>query len=215
VKVEYVLTEKAGAFSLQQYLDQGWTEEALIADDYLAPKPTPVPVAPPPPPIPAPSIAAAPTATNVPTAPTHSGGLELDKDGRPWDADIDSGTPKKNADGRWARRKNLTDDFYNQRKALLISMARGVVAPGHTAVTPTPPAPTAPAQVPAKPSAGLPPGAQLIRDFNDGMKANPTTVNQVTFLAAVKAVGLEAIKDVSNPNNVGLIPAIRLQLFGA
>lgn len=219
--VEYELTEKAGAFTLEQYLGQGWSEEALIEDGYLRPKAQALPT-PPPPPTPASSTAAAPVATTAPSAPTHSGGqaLGVDADGRHWDADIDSGAQKKNVDGRWARRKNLTDDFYNQRKAMLVSMAQGSVGVGSATVqpqpttnsTPVPPPGTTVATAPA--ASGLSAGAQLIRDFNNAHKADPTNVNQVTFLAAVKAAGLSTIADISKPANAHLLPAIRQALFG-
>lgn len=82
------------------------------------------------------AIAEFPNATTAPTQPapqaaTHSpAGVELDKNGIPWDARIhsgglaDDGTHKKNKDGSWSKKKGVSDlDVSNITKELQNLMA--------------------------------------------------------------------------------------------
>lgn len=57
-------------------------------------------------PLPAPS-AAAPAAPVAQPSPAE--GVELDRDGLPWDARIHTGTKRKNDDGRWSRKRGIND----------------------------------------------------------------------------------------------------------
>ena len=79
----------------------------------------------------------------------------VDKDGLPWDERIHSSNHKLNADGRWQRRRNVEDTYYNQVKAELLGTATSVAqaepafetAPCENSVeNPTPVMPTAPVQ---------------------------------------------------------------------
>jgi len=56
--------------------------------------------------------------------------VEVDADGRIWDERIDSGSKKKTAKGKWARRKNLDDAYYLEIKKSLL--------PGAKAAAPAP-----------------------------------------------------------------------------
>lgn len=58
---------------------------------------------------PVPSVAA-PTAPAAPTNPANAGTVELDKDALPWDARIHASTKTKNADGRWKKKRGISDE---------------------------------------------------------------------------------------------------------
>lgn len=88
--------------------------------------------------------------------PTPQSTVDLDADGLPWDARIHSGSGKKTAKGVWARRKNVSDELWEQVRAEL----RGIMAAGEkpaaditATVTPTA---EGPAIVPPPPPAGSP-----------------------------------------------------------
>ncbi len=60
------------------------------------------------------ALAPLPVASAVaPAAPapqaSPAGGVELDRDGLPWDARIHAGTKRRNADGRWTAKKGIND----------------------------------------------------------------------------------------------------------
>lgn len=73
----------------------------------VTPASSPEPSVPPVPAAPTVPTAAAPTAPVTPSSPA---GVEVDKDGLPWDARIHSGSKAINADGTWRKRKGLNDD---------------------------------------------------------------------------------------------------------
>ena len=64
-------------------------------------------------------------------------GMELDKDGVPWDDRIHAGTKNKTAKGLWTRKRGISDDDYNTITAALKAQAGGVV-PQQQPVAPTP-----------------------------------------------------------------------------
>lgn len=101
---------------------------ATLSADTSAPVPfalTPEPV------VPAPSAPAAPT--------SPASGVELDKDGLPWDGRIHAESKAKNADGRWRRRRNLDDALLAKVEGEL----RGVMAAPAVPSVPSVPAPPA------------------------------------------------------------------------
>ncbi len=74
-------------------------------------------------------IAAAAGGTN------HASGVEVDKDGYPWDERIHSGTKSKKADGTWTVKRGTQETYLNQVRAELTHrMTQG----GVTAATPLP-----------------------------------------------------------------------------
>lgn len=91
-----------------------------------------------------------PTQPASPTAPP-SGGVQLDKDGLPWDARIHASSRAQNADGTWRLKRGLADDFKNKVIAELRQvMAIPAAGPQLVqAAPPPPPAPAAPAPAPA------------------------------------------------------------------
>lgn len=78
---------------------------------------------------------------------------DIDADGLKWDGRIHSSSRKKNADGRWARRRNVDDATFNKIKNDLLGITEVPVAPAPIAA---PVAPVAPAPV-AAPIAPLAP----------------------------------------------------------
>lgn len=143
-----------GEEALTQNASQVFGGQALATP--APPAPTLVTQTPPPPP----GIPAAPAATRVPPAPTNRGdgsatdllrptsGVELDKDGMPWDARIHSAKKTKIANGTWKTLRGVD-------KALLASVQAEYqgAAPSTPPAPPVPPAPTATNAAPATPPA--------------------------------------------------------------
>lgn len=102
-----------------------------------ATSPMPPPASPPPAPPSAPA-AAAPTAPAAPTSP--AGGVELDKNGLPWDQRIHSSNKTKTKDGSWRARSGFNDEALKKR---IEAELRASVA-ANAAVAPPPPPPAAP-----------------------------------------------------------------------
>ena len=127
-------------------------------------------------------VAAAPAPTpetvseTEPDAGAPESGEGLDADGLPWDEMIHSGNKKRNADGRWQRRRGVQDAVFDARVAELRAafgadgsgavpaedvFAQQVDAAAQTLVTPpAPPAPPAlatTAEAPPAPPAEAPP----------------------------------------------------------
>lgn len=105
---------------------------------------------------PTPDTVASPPATPAPAAPS-SGDVELDADGLPWDARIHSGPDDKrpkNADGRWRRKRNTSDETVAEVEAELRKVM-GAPAPTPAAAETTPPAPPA-AAAPAESAPAAP-----------------------------------------------------------
>jgi hypothetical protein len=163
-------------------------------------------IAPPAPPAPAPTpaeTAAAPAAPAAPSAPVP--GVEMDKDGLPWDHRIHAETKGKNKDGTWRQRRNLPDGLKEQVEAQL----RGLLAVNAAAVVPPPPAGDAPA-APAAPQGSNPLGALLMKIapyLADG-KITPEQCDAVA--ARHGAANLSQL--ILTP---ALIPAVEAELLGA
>lgn len=107
---------------------------------------TPAPQTPALPNVPA---AAAPTEPAAPS--THANGVQVDKEGIPWDARIHSGGENRmNADGTWRKRKGLNDAAYVAKvKAELLAAMAVPGAPAQTAVVPEIPPLAVAAAIPA------------------------------------------------------------------
>lgn len=101
-------------------------------------------------------VAAAPTA---PAAPSSPAGVELDKNGLPWDARIHSESRNKVADGSWRQRRNLDPTVKANVEAELRHLM-ALNAGGAPAVPPAaPPAPPPAAAVPQPPTPAPAPAA--------------------------------------------------------
>ena len=127
---------------------------AVAAAVPIAPVATPatstaVPV----PPVPAvPTVPAAP-APAAPAVLTNPAGIEVDRDGLPWDARIHASGRAKVADGTWRQKRGLKDTP-ELKAAVEAELRQAMGAPVVSVVVPTPPVaapPTAP--VPAAPAA--------------------------------------------------------------
>ena len=148
---------------------------AAVAASPIAPAapmgglPTLPPVAPPPAPPTAPA-AVAPTAPAAPPSP--AGGVQLDKDGLPWDARIHAKTKTMNADGTWRRFRGVQDALVAEVEASLrASMAATVPAAPVQAALPLPPAPVAPPAPPAPPAPSAAPAVAPLSTFAEVMAA--------------------------------------------
>ena len=131
--------------------------------------PTPLAVAP----LPAPPSAPAAVAPTAPAAPPSlAGGVQLDKDGLPWDARIHAKTKTMNADGTWRRFRGVQDALVAEVEASLrASMAATVPAAPVQAALPLPPAPVAPPAPPAPPAPSAAPAVAPLSTFAEVMAA--------------------------------------------
>ena len=82
-------------------------------------------------------------------------GVELDKNGIPWDERIHAGTKRKNADGTWSLKKGVDKELAAQIIAEYQSAGGGVEAPA----------------APSKPSAPVPPAPPKAEDAGPTVKA--------------------------------------------
>ena len=97
-------------------------------------------------------------------------GVELDKNGVPWDERIHAGTKRKNADGTWSLKKGVDKELAAQ------IIAEYQSAPAAPSKPSAPTAPSAPAKpgvpaAPSKPSAPVPPAPPKAEDAGPTVKA--------------------------------------------
>ena len=169
------------------------------------------------PPAPVPNVAqmaSAPTA--APTTP--AGGVDLDKNGLPWDARIHAGTKNKNQDGSWKAKRGVDDSTVAQvtaeLRALMGAPAAPLVAfPPQIAAAPVAaPVPTpvgvAPSFVPPVPA---PPSADprqafvsLVGRASAAIQAGKITQAEITQCCA--AVGVPALPLLAN--RLDLVPTV-------
>ncbi len=109
-------------------------------------------------------------------------GVEVDKQGVPWDERIHSSSKKKTAKGVWAKRKNLPEGLHEQITAQLLS---GQPQPEPTPVSDERPAPIAGA-VPE-----IPAGQQ-----ESAVPAVPNGVEQVTTTSTIPEAPVAAAAEV-------------------
>lgn len=207
-------------------IEAGWTNAALITEGYLreVTEQRPLPVAP----SASADTGAAPTpAAPAPGALPTSSGVEVDKDGLPWDSRIHSDAAERMAkSGYWKTRRNLPDGYKEQVEAEL----RAVMAAGKPAAptapepasaitataAPTPPAPPAPsatpapvtAPAPAAPAAGNP-FAEFTRWILEHTNAKRMTSTDVCL--EVQKQGLTTIPDLAKRHD--LIPIVKANLI--
>ena len=101
-------------------------------------------------------------------------GIELDKNGIPWDERIHAGTKRKNADGTWSLKKGVDKELAAQIIAEYQSAAPAAPsAPEKPSAPAAPSAPTPPAppSAPSKPSAPVPPAPPKAEDSGPTVKA--------------------------------------------
>ena len=191
-----------------------------------APAPTPDPIVETPEPVAeTPAPAPAPVAAEGTPAPVVPTGVEVDKDGLPWDARINPPSKLKlKKEGTWKLKRSLDPAFITQvRDELRAIMAVPTAAPETPAaaetpapapvVTETAPAPvvteTAPAPAPEAPESL---GPVVVTTFPEFMQEiTKRKLDDATVLAAVKSVGLPSPALVAARPD--LIPAICAVLF--
>lgn len=197
----------------QAALEQsGWDVPGLLAAGYLREvteeRPLAVaPTAPQAPTPPAPSAAPAPAAAG--------GEVELDVDGRPWDARIHSDAAERKAKtGKWKTRKNLPDGYKEQIEAELRGVPTAPAAPAPAATpapaaapsAPSPVAPAAPAPTPT--TAATMTFPQFVQWAMGHTKAG--RCNQTDVQLAVQEAGLTTVPDLSK--RIDLIPQVMATL---
>lgn len=103
-------------------------------------------------------------------------GVELDKNGIPWDERIHAGTKRKNADGTWSLKKGVDKELAAQIIAEYQSAGGGVEAPAAPSkpsapAAPSAPTPPSPPSAPSKPSSPVPPAPPKAEDAGPTVKA--------------------------------------------
>lgn len=157
--------------------------------------------------------AGAPTALGaVPSTPVN--GVEVDKDGLPWDALIHTESKAKNADGRWRNKRNLDAALKARVEAELRQVMGAAPAPTHArpaAPVAIPTAGHASSAVPTPPVAGAAPNAApagevpqdarqqfvgLVGRASAAIQAGKVTQAEVTQICA--AAGVPALPLLAN-----------------
>lgn len=99
-------------------------------------------------------------------------GIELDKNGIPWDERIHAGTKRKNADGTWSLKKGVDKELAAQIIAEHQSAATTTTtAPSKPSAPAAPSAPTPPAPPSAPSKPGVPPAPPKAEDAGPTVKA--------------------------------------------
>ena len=129
---------------------------------------------------------------------------DIDADGLPWDARIHSSSKKKNADGRWARRRNVLDEYYNKIKNELLGVEEPVApveapapipAPAPVATLPIPPVNPAAAVAPVTPT-------EILGRIQKGVIGKILNVNDVqNCLESLKLMGIPVNNLTEGLNN--------------
>lgn len=217
-------TGDLAAFEHSALTAAGWTDEALIAANYLQqvfelrPKPS------------APTASAAipaPPAAPAPNAPATSGAVELDADGLPWDERIHSKTAEpKAATGKWKTRKNLAPGVKETIEAELRAAMGTTASPSAPAQAPA--APSAPPAAPPAPGAAAAPAAPTppAPAANGGMDfpaftrwalghVNSKAISQTDVALAIQKAGLTIMPDLAKqPDKIPEVVADLTARFG-
>lgn len=98
-------------------------------------------------------------------------GVELDKNGIPWDERIHAGTKRKNADGTWSLKKGVDKELAAQIIAEYQSAAPSAPAAPTAPSAPVPPAPPSKPGVPAAPAKPGVPSAPKAEEAGPTVKA--------------------------------------------
>ena len=98
-------------------------------------------------------------------------GVELDKNGIPWDERIHAGTKRKNADGTWSLKKGVDKELAAQIIAEYQSATPVAPSKPSAPAAPSAPTPPSPPSAPSKPSAPVPPAPPKAEDAGPTVKA--------------------------------------------
>lgn len=145
--------------------------------------------------------AATPVGAPSPVIASAPAGVEVDKEGLPWDARIHAGTKAKNADGRWKAKKGAPDDLKTQVTTELRAVMGAPPAPAAAPPPPPPPTPQdnalntalAEAEAAAAPPPPPPPA--------------PAASNTAGFIAAMQKVTSGQADGKITPQDVATIVA--------
>lgn len=190
------------------YEEAGWSIQAMLDAGHLVEvtEQRPLPVAP--------GASAAPAPVPAPAAPAASG-VQLDKDGLPWDSRIHSDAAEKlTKTGVWKTRKNLPDGYKAEIEAQLRAvMNAGKPAPAPTPATTTtvaavaPPAPSAPAAPAPAPAPGVAPAAAATNPFATFTRwILDHKLSATDVVLEVQKLGLSSIPDLGKRHD--LIPQV-------
>lgn len=154
--------------------------------------------------------------TATPPAPPPSG-VELDKNGLPWDGRIHGSTRAKNQDGSWRQKRNTAPEYVAQiEQELRAAMGAPAAVPAApTAAVAAAPAPleTGAPSVPAAPAGGMTSASpSSFPAFLQVVTAAVTAgkFSQADVVAACQAVGVPSLPALGA--RLDLIPSVCLQL---
>lgn len=140
---------------------------------------------------------APPNGAQTAGVPTQANGVDVDKNGLPWDARIHAGTKGKNKDGSWTAKRNIDASIVPGVEAELRALM-AIPSPA-AAVTPPPPPPAAAVVTPPPPPAAAPaaPGAAI--SFPDLLQKVARLVEvekvltQADIVAALAVIGVPSL----------------------
>lgn len=139
------------------------------------------------PPVP---VMATPVAPPVPPAP----GIDVDKNGLPWDGRIHASSRAQNADGTWRQKRGVEDALVQTVEAEL----RQTMGIGQPAAVPVPPPFVAPVAPPVPPAITTPDtvsaGATPIASPSDAQMTFPVLMQKITSKFATKELSQEQIQ---------------------
>lgn len=174
------------SFTLEEAME-GSSEFIKLATTPPAPPMTTETPAPPAPPAETEGTPAPPMTTETET-PAPSTIVELDNNGVPWDARINTSSKGMTAKGIWKRKPRLEDDFYN---GILAELKGAQAAPPVETETPAPPAATIAGK--SETSVPTPPAESTITTFAELSESIMTKgVSNDIVTAAVNQVGLQS-----------------------
>ena len=139
-------------------------------------------------------------------------GVELDKNGIPWDERIHAGTKRKNADGTWSLKKGVDKELAAQIIAEYQSAGGGVEAPAAPSKPSAPAAPSAPAKpgvpaAPSKPSAPVPPAPPKAEDAGPTVKAARLSNVLINDMGVDYELLIAGVLTPRNYDQFGSVPA--------
>ena len=144
-------------------------------------------------------------------APVTSAGVELDKDGLPWDSRIHVESRNKNSDGRWRKKRSLDSAVCAQVEAELRQLMGAPAAPLAPAPTPAQPAATPVIPAPPAPSAPVMPAAPNVAPAGEvPQDARAQFVGLVGRASAAIQAGKVSQAEVNQICNAAGVPALPL-----
>ena len=137
-------------------------------------------------------------------------GVELDKNGIPWDERIHAGTKRKNADGTWSLKKGVDKELAAQIIAEYQSAtptAPATPSKPSAPAAPSAPTPPSPPSAPSKPSAPVPPAPPKAEDAGPTVKAARLSNTLINDMGVDYDLVIAGVLAPRNYDQFGSVPA--------